>query len=85
MIEPTWIDERDALTLHDRLLAVHGGAAGVRDYGLLRSALARSRQHLASAEVVQLAATLTAGVERHLPLTDGTNAPARGRHPACRA
>ena len=31
MTEPVWIDERDALTLHDRLLAMHGGAAGMRD------------------------------------------------------
>jgi prophage maintenance system killer protein len=30
-----WIDELDALTLHDRLLALHGGAPGVRDDGVL--------------------------------------------------
>ena len=35
MKEPAWIDERDALALHDRLLALYGGAAGVRDDGLL--------------------------------------------------
>ena len=35
--EPLWIDERDALALHDRLLALHGGAAGLRDGGLLQS------------------------------------------------
>lgn len=44
MTEPLWIEERDALVLHDRLLALHGGAAGLRDGGLLQFALARARQ-----------------------------------------
>jgi death on curing protein len=41
--EPVWIDERDALSLHGRLLALRGGPFGVRDVGLLESALARPR------------------------------------------
>jgi len=45
MREPVWIDQPDALALHDRLLALDGGPAGVRDLGLLQSALARP-QHL---------------------------------------
>jgi len=36
--EPVGIDERDALALHDRLLALHGGAAGMRDDTVLQSA-----------------------------------------------
>ena len=44
MREPVWIDERDTLALHDRLLALDGGAAGVRNRGLLQSALARPQQ-----------------------------------------
>ena len=36
-----WIDKRDALALHNRLLALDGGPTGVRDEGLLESALAR--------------------------------------------
>ena len=44
MTEPVWIEERDVLALHDRLLALHGGPAGVRDAALLHSALARPRQ-----------------------------------------
>jgi len=43
-LEPIWIDPPEVLALHDRLLAIHGGASGVRDEGLLRSALARPRQ-----------------------------------------
>jgi len=38
---PVWIEEREALALHGRLLALHGGATGLRDYALLESALAR--------------------------------------------
>jgi death-on-curing protein len=72
--EPVWIDERDALALHDRLLALHGGASGVRDESLLKSALARSRQHMAYAEspdVVDLATVYTVGIVRNHPFVDG--------------
>ena len=44
MKKTIWIDERDALALHGRLLSLDGGPAGVRDPGLLESALARPRQ-----------------------------------------
>ena len=39
-----WIDERDARAVHDRSLLLHGGAPGLRDAGLLESALARPQQ-----------------------------------------
>lgn len=74
MREPLWIDERDALTLHDRLLALHGGRAGVRDENLLRSALARPRQHFAYAEaadLIEMATAYTAGIVRNHPFIDG--------------
>ncbi len=74
MKEPLWLDEQDALTLHDRLLALHGGAAGLRDPGLLTSALARPRQHFAYAEAagtIPLAALYTAGIVRNHPFIDG--------------
>ena len=74
MREPVWIEERDALILHDRLLALHGGASGVRDVGLLRSALARPQQHFAYAEaadVVDMATVYTAGIVRNHPFADG--------------
>jgi death-on-curing protein len=72
--EPVWIDERDALTLHDRLLALHGGAVGLRDDGLLKSALARPQQHFAYAEspdIVDMAAAYTSGIVRNHPFVDG--------------
>ena len=74
MSEPVWIDDRDALTLHDRLLALHGGAVGVRDMGLLQSALARPQQYLAYADavgIVELAALCTAAIVRNHPFVDG--------------
>ena len=64
MSEPIWIDERDALALHDRLLALDGGAPGVRDMGLLQSALARPQQLYAYA-------SYTAGIVRNHPFIDG--------------
>lgn len=74
MRKPIWIDERDALTLHDRLLELHGGRAGVRDENLLRSALARPRQHFAYAEaadLIEMATAYTAGIVRNHPFIDG--------------
>jgi death-on-curing protein len=72
--EPLWIEERDALAIHDRLLALHGGATGLRDLGLLQSALARPRQYHAYADtsdVVEMAALYTAGIVRNHPFVDG--------------
>ena len=74
MKERVWIDERDALALHDRLLALHGGAVGLRDDGLLKSALARPQQHFAYAEspgIVDMAAAYTWGIVRNHPFVDG--------------
>ncbi|MGC2729403.1 MAG: type II toxin-antitoxin system death-on-curing family toxin [Candidatus Sulfotelmatobacter sp.] len=72
--EPVWIETREVLAIHDRLLALHGGAAGLRDRGLLESALARPRQHhayAASLDVAGMAALYTAGVVRNHPFVDG--------------
>jgi death-on-curing protein len=72
--EPLWIEERDVLAIHDRLLALYGGASGLRDRGLLESALARPRQHYAYADVpdiVEMAALYTAGIVRNHPFVDG--------------
>ncbi|MGA8224803.1 MAG: type II toxin-antitoxin system death-on-curing family toxin [Candidatus Acidiferrales bacterium] len=74
MKDPLWIDERDALALHDRLLALEGGAAGMRDLGLLLSALARPQQLRAygdKPDIIQMAAAYTAGIVRDHPFIDG--------------
>jgi death on curing protein len=72
--EPVWIDERDAFALHGHLLALHGGAPGVRDEGLLKSALARARQLHAYADaphITDMATAYTAGIVRNHPFVDG--------------
>ena len=74
MRKPVWIDKRDALVLHDRLLALHGGAAGLRDEALLESALVRPQQHFAYAEspnIIDMATAYTAGIVRNHPFVDG--------------
>lgn len=73
MKEPLWIEERDALALHERLLALHGGAEGIRDHAL-ESALARPRQRFAyapTAGIIAMAAAYTAGIIRNHPFVDG--------------
>jgi death-on-curing protein len=72
--EPAWIDERVALAIHARLLERFGGAPGVRDAGLLESALARPRQLFSYAEspnMVEMAAAYIAGIVRNHPFLDG--------------
>ena len=74
MKEPVWVDERDALALHDRLLALDGGAVGVRDTALLQSALARPRQlhaYADKADIVDMAAAYTSAIIRNHPFLDG--------------
>ncbi len=73
MKEPLWIEMQDALLLHARLMALHGGAAGVRDEGLLQSALARPPQSYAYAEkpdMFDMATAYTAGIVGNHPFVD---------------
>jgi death-on-curing protein len=72
--EPVWLVEVDILVLHDRLLAAHGGAAGLRDKGLLESALARPKQVAAyggAIDIIDMATSLTSGIIRNHPFVDG--------------
>lgn len=74
MSEPVWIDNRDVLALHDRLLALDGGAPGLRDPGLLQSALARPQQlyaYGAAPNVIDMAAAYIVGIVRNHPFIDG--------------
>jgi death-on-curing protein len=68
------IEEDIVRALHDRLLALHGGAPGLRDEGLLQSALARPRQlatYGSSVDLIDMAAAYTAGVVKNHPFLDG--------------
>ena len=74
MKERVWIDLRDALAIHDRLLILYGGAEGLRDQTLLESALARPRQVYASGDdrdLADLCTALMAGVVRNHPFVGG--------------
>jgi death-on-curing protein len=73
MQEWTWLDPAVMSAVHDEQLAEHGGAAGLRDAGLLDSALARPR-NLATygdPEIAGLAAAYGYGIARNHPFIDG--------------
>ena len=68
-----WIDKRLLLLLHDESLSMHGGASGMRDEGLLDSALARPLNIVANGEpdVADLAAACGFGLAKNHPYIDG--------------
>jgi len=70
-----WLEKALVLAIHDRQLAEHGGSAGVRDEGLLESALARAQQLYAyvdpAPDLADLAAMLACGIARNHPFVDG--------------
>lgn len=71
--EPEWLDRAVALAIHEEQIAQHGGAPGVRDAGLMDSALARPRNRHAygEADPCVLAAALGHGLARNHPFVDG--------------
>jgi death-on-curing protein len=75
MDDPIWISKELALAIHSRQLAEHGGADGVRDMGLLESALARARHHFAysdpTPDVPAMAAAYAFAISKNHALIDG--------------
>lgn len=75
MQEPIWMDSADAVIAHDLELAAHGGSAGLRDAGLLESAMARPKNIWAYAETAPSLAVLAAayafGISSNHPFIDG--------------
>lgn len=73
MKEPVWLDKDLLLSIHRILLSRFGGADGVRDEGLLDSALARPQQsfHYESPSLVEMAATYAEGIVKNHPFIDG--------------
>ena len=73
MTEPLWLSDDLPVVLDERLVADFGGLSGVRDRGLLESAMARPRQLYAygSPGLGELAAAYAAGVVRNHPFVDG--------------
>jgi death-on-curing protein len=71
--EPIWVRKDVLLALHERLLAEHGGSAGVRDDGLLDSALGRPQNLFAYEKptIFDLAAAYACGIIKNHPFVDG--------------
>jgi death-on-curing protein len=72
--DPNWVSRTIVLLAHNEALARHGGAAGVRDMGLLESALARPQNLHAydpDADAAALAAAYAFGIVRNHPFIDG--------------
>lgn len=68
-----WVSKSALLLLHGESLAEHGGLTGLRDVGLLESALARP-QNLAvygDPELLSLAAMYGVGIAKNHPFADG--------------
>ena len=75
MNEPVWIRQDVVLAMHEEALMLHGGAEGVRDLGLLESALARPKNLFAYSEQVPslawFAASYAKGIVANHPFVDG--------------
>lgn len=74
MKQPRWIAADVALALHDMQLAAFGGPPGVRDEGLLESALGRPQHrftYAAATSLPELAAAYAFGIVRNHPFADG--------------
>jgi death-on-curing protein len=73
MTEPLWVSIDDVLAFHTLLLSRFGGIDGVRDKGLLESALHRPQQlfHYQSPSIFDLAAVYAHGLVKNHPFLDG--------------
>ena len=68
-----WVDKQALLLLHDESLAEHGGAAGIRDEGLLESALGRplNLDAYGTPDFADLAASYAIGLAKNHAFVDG--------------
>jgi len=75
MKEPRWIEDSVVAAIHSRQLAEHGGLDGVRDPGMLSSALARPKNAFAysppKSDISALAAAYAFGIIKNHPFVDG--------------
>jgi death-on-curing protein len=71
--EPVWLLDAAVLIAHEISLANFGGAEGIRDIGLLESALARPKNLFTyePTDLFALAASYTSGIVRNHPFVDG--------------
>lgn len=71
--EPEWLTVEDAVLFHRELIAAFGGSDGVRDRGLLESALARPKDIFSyeTKDVIELAGAYAHSLARNHPFVDG--------------
>lgn len=69
--EPVWFSLAEALAIHEAQIARFGGSAGVRELGLLESALARPRDSRSDSDPAALAACYGSGIIKNHPFMDG--------------
>lgn len=74
--DPVWISIDLVEAVHERQIAEHGGGSGIRDKGMLESALARAQQLQAyggeeSVDIPALAAAYGYGIARNHAFVDG--------------
>jgi len=72
-MSPQWIDLNVVLAVHEQQIAEHGGLAGIRDLGLIESALARPQnlQLHNDPDLFDLAAAYGFGLARNHGFVDG--------------
>ena len=73
MTEPMWVPPRAVLIIHDRQIARHGGAAGIRDGGLIDGALQRpvNKWQYERADIFVCAAAYAFGIAKAHAFIDG--------------
>jgi death-on-curing protein len=73
MDEPKWVRRDGVLVVHDRQIELFGGQYGLRDAGLLDSAIARPKNfyHYEEADIIRLAAAYGYGICQNHPFVDG--------------
>lgn len=73
MTEPNWLSGEIIIAIHDEQLAIHGGGAGLRDEGMLVSALERpiNKWSYENAGLPELAAAYAFGLAKNPPFIDG--------------
>lgn len=74
MNEPIWLNRKSVILLQAESLAQHGGSSGIRDGGLLDSALTRpinKWNYNSEADLAALAAAYGFGLARTHPFVDG--------------
>lgn len=72
-VEPVWLDVDEVIDMHAEQLSIFGGPEGIRDRGMIESALMRpvNQWHYGETDMAALAAAYAFGLARNHPFVDG--------------